>query len=202
VISGIILAAGESKRMGRPKQLLSFGSSTILEHVVENLLRSKIDELILVLGHESGPIKARFEGAPLRVVLNPEYRQGMSTSICCGIKEANPESRALLIALGDQPLVRSEVVDQLVSAYEEGGSGIVLPSFGGLPGHPVIFDLKYRDALLALTGDKGGKSIVEAHPEDVRQVEVETASVVYDIDKWEDYQEQLEKYLSSRGQTC
>ena len=202
MISGIILAAGESKRMGRPKQLLSFGSSTILEHVVENLLRSRIGELILVLGHESGAIKARFEGAPLKLIVNPDYRQGMSTSISCGIKEVSPDTRAFLIALGDQPLVRSEVVDQLVSAFEEGGSGIILPSFGGLAGHPVIFDLKYRDALLSLTGDKGGKSIVAAHPEDVRQVEVETASVVYDIDKWEDYQEQLEKYLSSRGQSC
>lgn len=182
--------------------MLSFGSSTILEHVVENLLRSRIGELILVLGHESGPIKARFEGAPVKMALNPHYKEGMSTSITCGIMEASPESDAFLIALGDQPLVRSEVVDRLVSAYEDSGKGIVVPSFGGLTGHPVIFDLKYRDALLSLTGDKGGKTIIAAHPEDVQQVEVETASVVYDIDKWEDYQEQLEHYLSSREQYC
>lgn len=202
MITGIVLAAGESKRMGRPKQLLSFGGSTILEHVVQNLLRSRIDEVILVLGHESGPIKARFEGAPIRMAVNPEYREGMSTSITCGIREASADSGAFLIALGDQPLVRSEVVDQLVSAYESSGKGIVVPTHGGLAGHPVIFELKYRDALLSLTGDKGGKSIVEAHPEDVQHVEVETASVVYDIDKWEDYQEQLERYLSSREQYC
>ncbi|MDP2660497.1 MAG: nucleotidyltransferase family protein [Dehalococcoidia bacterium] len=202
MITGIILAAGESKRMGKPKQLLSFGSSTILEHVVENLLRSRIGELILVLGHQSGPIEARLEGVPVKKTINPDYREGMSTSIRAGIEAASTESRAFLIALGDQPLVRSEVVDQLVAAYEESGKGIVLPSFGGLSGHPVIFDLKYRDALLSLSGDKGGKSIVAAYPEDVLEVKVETASVVYDIDKWEDYQEQLEQYLSSREQTC
>lgn len=188
--------------MGRTKQLLSFGSSTILEHVVKNLLRTRIGEVILVLGHESGPIKARFEGSPIRVALNTNYREGLSTSIICGIRAADPQSKAFLIALGDQPLIRSEVVDLLVSAYEEGGKGIVLPAFGGLPGHPVIFDLKYREELLSLTGDKGGKAIIAAHPEDVLQVEADTASVVYDIDSWEDYQQQLEQYLSSREQVC
>lgn len=202
MISGIVLAAGESKRMGRTKQLLSFGTSTILEHVVDNLLRSKVGEVVVVLGHESGRIKARFEGAPIKLALNPDYQQGMSTSITCGIMAISPESRACLIALGDQPLIRSEVVDRLISAYEEGGKGIIVPVYGDMAGHPVIFDMKYREALLSLTGDTGGKTVISAHPEDVRQVEVETASVIYDIDKWEDYQKQLEQYLASREQVC
>lgn len=202
MISGIVLAAGESKRMGRPKQLLSFGSSTILEHVVENLLRSRVGELILVLGHQSGPIMARFEGSAVKIAINPAYQEGMSTSIGCGIRAASTESRAYLVALGDQPLVRSEVVDRLIAEYEDQGKGIVLPAFGGLPGHPVIFDQKYRDELLSLSGDKGAKSIVAGHSQDVHQVEVDTASVVYDIDKWEDYQEQLQHFLSSREQIC
>lgn len=202
MISGIVLAAGESRRMGRTKQLLGFGNSTILEHVVDNLLRSRIGELILVLGHESGRIRARFEGAPIKVALNPDYQKGMSTSVACGLLAASPQSRAFIIALGDQPLIRSEVVDRLISGYEKSGKGIILPVFGGLAGHPVIFDLKYREALLSLTGDTGGKVIVEAHPEDVLRVEVDTASVVYDIDEWEDYQQQLEQYLASREQVC
>lgn len=203
MISGIVLAAGESKRMGRTKQLLSFGSSTILEHVVENLLRCKLGELILVLGHESGPIQARFEGAAIRIVINPDYREGMSTSIGCGVRAARHDSEAFLVALGDQPLIKSEVVNRLVEAFETTpGKGIVVPAYGGLVGHPVIFDAKYRNDLLSLVGDKGGKSIVAANPFDILQVEVDTSSVVYDIDKWEDYQQQLESYLSSREQSC
>lgn len=188
--------------MGKTKQLLSFGDSTILEHVVENLLRSKIGELVLVLGHDSGRIKARFEGASIKLTLNPDYQQGISTSIICGVRAANPQSQAYLIALGDQPLIKSEVVDQLIAAYKSSGKGIIVPAFSGMAGHPVIFDLKYREDLLSLTGDRGGKSIVTAHPEDVFQVEVDTASVIYDIDKWEDYQQQLEHYLSSKEQVC
>lgn len=202
MITGIVLAAGESKRMGRTKQLLSFGSSTILEHVVDSLLRSKIEELVLVLGHESGRIKARFEGAPVKVALNPDYKQGMSTSIICGIRAASVESQACLIALGDQPLIRSEVVNSLVSAYNERGKGIVVPVYEGMAGHPVIFDLKYRDQLLSLTGDNGGKTVVNAFPDDVYQVNVDTASVIYDIDRWEDYQQQLERFLASKEEVC
>ena len=202
MISGIVLAAGESKRMGRTKQLLAFGSSTILEHVVESLLRSKIGELILVLGHESGPIKARFEGVPIKMTLNPDYRQGMSTSIKSGVLSARPDSQACLIALGDQPLIRTEVVDRLISAYKESGKGIAVPVFEGLAGHPVIFDRKYREDLLALTGDKGGRAIIDAYPDDVLQVEVDSSSVIYDIDKWEDYQQHLQQYLESRERVC
>lgn len=202
MISGIVLAAGESKRMGRTKQLLSFGSSTILEHVVDNLLRSKVGEVILVLGHESGRIKARFEGSPIKLAVNADYQQGMSTSIRCGILAASPESEACLIALGDQPLIRSEVVDRLISTYQECGKGIIVPVYGEMAGHPVIFDMKYREELLALTGDKGGKAIVTAFPDDVAQVEVDTASVIYDVDKWEDYQQVLEQYLASKEQVC
>ena len=202
MISGIVLAAGESKRMGKTKQLLSFGSSTILEHVVDNLLRSKVGEVVLVLGHESGRIKARFEGAPIKLAINPDYQQGMSSSVKCGILAASPESQACVIALGDQPLVRSEVVNRLIFTYKESGKGIIVPVYGDMAGHPVIFDMKYREALLSLTGDKGGKSIVTAFPDDVQQVQVDTASVIYDIDKWEDYQQQLEQYLASREQIC
>lgn len=202
MISAIVLAAGESKRMGRTKQLLSFGSSTILEHVVKSLLRPQIGEVILVLGHEWGHIKAHFEGVPIKVALNPDYQQGLSTSIACGVRNASPQSRAYLIVLGDQPLVPSYVVDHLISGYKGAGKGIVVPSFEGMAGHPVIFDLKYREALLCLAGDTGGKAIIAAHAEDVLRVEVDTSSVIYDIDSWEDYQQQLEQYLSSREQVC
>jgi molybdenum cofactor cytidylyltransferase len=202
MISGIVLAAGESKRMAKPKQLLSFGDATILEHVVENLLRSKVGEVVLVLGHESGAIRARFEGAPIKIALNPRYREGMSTSIICGLGVASPDSRAFLIALGDQPLIRTETVNRLIAAYENGGKGIVQPIFHGMAGHPVIFDRKYREEIEALRGDVGGREILKAHPDDVLQVEVDTSSVIYDIDEWEDYQKQLEEFIDSQEQVC
>lgn len=199
MISGIVLAAGESKRMGKPKQLLSFGGATILEHVVDNLRQCRIGEIIIVLGHEWQRIAARFDNRPVRMVINPDYRMGMGTSLAQGILSADEKAQAFLVALGDQPLVRVDIVNALIDAYQRGGKGIAIPSFEGLPGHPVIFDKKYRQDLLRLQGDVGGKDVVKSHPEDVLHIEVDSASVIYDIDDWDDYQKQLEEYTASMG---
>jgi len=177
--------------MGKPKQLLPVGDVILLQHVIDNLLRSHLDELILVLGHRAATIRAHFQGYPLRIVINRRYRAGMSTSIIEGVLAAGEGSDAFLIALGDQPFIAPEVVDRIIEAQGESGKGIVLPVFQGQPGHPVLFHRRYREELLKLEGDVGARGVVKAHPEDVLAVAVETPAVLYDIDRWEDYQRLL-----------
>ena len=188
MISAILLAAGESKRMGRPKLLLKWGSYTIIEKSVDTLLTSKIDELIVVLGYQARTILKKLGARKLKTVINPHYRMGMSTSIRRGLAEVSPKCEAILIALADQPSIERNLIDHLIDAYRKNPQGIVLPSYKGERGHPVILNrLRYQGEMESLTGDVGCKPILDLHPEDILEVEGESEAAVTDIDSWEEY---------------
>ena len=188
MISAILLAAGESKRMGQPKQLLPFRGSTLLGQIVENLLQSQAAETIVVLGSQAEKIIPQIAGEPVRIVVNQEFEQGMSSSIKCGLSHISEAADGVMIVLGDQPLIEKETIDLLIERHRQSERGIILPVYNGIRGHPVIFTMKYKDELLRLTGDIGGKQIVERHPSDVLEVEVDSESVVTSIDAESDYQ--------------
>jgi len=188
MISAILLAAGESKRMGQPKQLLPFRGSTLLGQIVENLLQSQAAETIVVLGSQAEKIIPQIAGEPVRIVVNPDFEQGMSSSIKCGLSHISEAADGVMIVLGDQPLIEKETIDLLIERHRQSERGIILPVYNGIRGHPVIFTMKYKDELLRLTGDIGGKQIVERHPSDVLEVEVDSESVVTSIDAESDYQ--------------
>jgi molybdenum cofactor cytidylyltransferase len=188
MISAILLAAGESKRMGRPKLLLKWGRSTVIEKSVDTLLASKIDELIVVLGHQARAILRRLGARRLKAVVNPHYRMGMSTSIRRGLGQVSSGSEAILIALADQPLIERDLIDHLIDTYGRNPQGIVLPSYKGRRGHPVLLNsLRYRAEMENLMGDVGCRPILERHPEDILEVPVDSEGVVADIDSWEQY---------------
>lgn len=191
MISAIVLAAGQSKRMGRPKLLLPWEKGTILEQVVDSILASGVGEVVVVLGDRAPELKARLAASPVHMVLNPDYKEGIGSSIRCGVKVAREDARGLMIVLGDQPLITSAVVGQLLEAFKKGGRGIVLPAYRGVRGHPVILQARYRAELMALAGDVGARGVVAAHPDDVLEVEVSSAAVVQDIDNEQDYERQL-----------
>jgi molybdenum cofactor cytidylyltransferase len=186
-VSAILLGAGESKRMGTNKLTLPWGKETVFKHCVDTLLRSDIDEVIVVLSRKTVAMKGVLESAGAKVVLNPFYRSGMSTSIRRGIRAVDPASEGILIALGDQPFLRSATINALVRAFAMRDRPIIVPSFRGQRGHPVIFHKKYANELLRLKGDVGAKSIVERHPGDLRSVRVRSEGVVRDIDTRDDY---------------
>ena len=175
--------------MGRAKQLLPFGDSTILEQVVGNTLKSEVDEIIVVLGYQAESIAPRIADKPISVAVNPDYQEGISSSIRCGLNHASKAAKAFMILLGDQPLTGSEIIDKLVAEFARSGCGIVVPAYMGRRGHPVIFSARYRAELSGLRGDIGAKGIIEAHPEDVLEVEIGSASVVADIDTESDYRQ-------------
>ena len=191
MLSAILLAAGESKRMGEPKQLMPLGKHTLLEQAIDNLLNSSVDETIVVVGHKAEEITKAIATRPVKIMLNHNYRQGMSTSIIAGLILIDPKSQAVILALGDQPLVASQTINQLIDAFNSHNKGIAVPTYQGRRGHPIIFDIKYKAELFKLKGDIGGREIIRNHSKDVLKVAVDSESVVSDIDTQEDYQSKL-----------
>jgi len=187
MISAILLAAGESNRMGQPKQLMPFGQSTIVERTIDNLLNSAVSETIVVLGYKDEEIRKTIAGKPIKIAMNPDYQQGMSTSIIAGLKQVDKRARAVLIALGDQPFVNSQTITSLVEAFIANNRGILIPVYQGRRGNPVIFAIEYKGELLNLKGDVGGREIIKLHPDDVLEVAVDCEGVLLDIDTMENY---------------
>ena len=186
-ISAILLGAGESKRMGVDKLSLPWGRKTMLEHCFETLLKSDVRELVVVLSMRNKGVKNLFQGPKARIVINPLSRMGMGASIRRGLQEIHRHCHGILIALGDQPFLKTRTINALIRAFDQGKGGIIVPSFRGRRGHPVIFHRRFKEELLNLKGDVGGRSIIESHPEDVRVVPVKSTAVVKDVDTWSAY---------------
>ena len=186
-ISAILLAAGESKRMGQSKQLMPFGETTILEQAVDNLINSTVSETIVVLGHRAEEVMNVITSKPVKIVINPDYQQGMSTSIIAGLDLVDSGTRAVMIALGDQPFVDSQTINSIIEAFVVSDKGIAIPVYQGRRGHPVIFAIRYKGELLRLKGDIGGREIIDQHPDDVLEVAVSCKGVCVDIDTVDSY---------------
>ena len=124
----------------------------------------------------------RLSGKPIKVVVNPLYRKGMSTSIAAGLKFVDSQSQAVMLTLGDQPYVDSPTINRLIDAFSSDKKGIVIPTHQGQRGHPLIFARKYQAQLYDLSGDIGGREIIKQHPEDVLEVPVDCEGIVIDID--------------------
>ncbi len=199
-ISAVLLAAGKSKRMGRPKLLLPFGGSTILERTVDNISSSLVDEVIVVLGAGARDLEKVIASRPVKLVFNPDYRRGMSTSLTCGLKMVNRRAQKVMVALADQPLVDKETYNRLIEESLSSEKGIVIPVFQSRRGNPIIFSIGYRQELLGLTGDVGGREIVSRHPDDVLEVALESEGVVVNINTMDEYYCRRESVSQQGGQ--
>ena len=188
MISAILLAAGQSKRMGELKQLMPFGQSTIVEQAVDNLLGSAVVEVIVVVGYKAEDVIKAIAAKPIRMVINPDYEQGMSTSIIAGLNLVHGGVQGVMLAMGDQPLVDSQTINGLIDEFCNHDKGIAVPTYQGRRGHPIIFAIKYKEQLLKLGGDVGGRQIIKDNPGDVLDVAVDSESVVADFDTTDDYQ--------------
>ena len=198
-ISGILLAAGESCRMGEPKLSLPWGKGTLIESVVDNFLESTIFELIVVVGANRDPMKKVLASRPLHIVENSYYREGMSTSIRQGVEAASSQAEGYLIGLGDQPLITTGIINSLIAFFAEGKAGIAVCANEGKNGHPVVFARKFRQALCVLTGDRGGRELMKQYAAEVKQVEVGSKAIFKDIDTPEDYQKLTRHSIANQG---
>ncbi|HKF57318.1 MAG TPA: nucleotidyltransferase family protein [Blastocatellia bacterium] len=191
MISAIVPAAGMSTRMGsQNKLLLPINGKTLIERTVDTLIGSNIDETIVVVGHQGELVKAALTGKDIVIVENPNYKEGMASSIRAGVAAATPGAGALLICLADQPLLEPADLNRITSAMVDAkacGKSIVVPFFKGQRGNPVILDAIYRNAMIDVVGDIGCKKIIKQHPDEVYAVEMETDHVVRDIDTIEEY---------------
>ena len=171
-ISGLILGAGSSQRLGQPKQLLPFGGTTLLGWVVVQAKRAAgLDELVVVLGRASDQIRQQIEFGTAKVVDNPVFGEGCASSYRVGIGALDPKSEAIIIILGDQPGIKPNVIDRVAEEWRQGESQIALCSYRGRKGHPMIFARPLFDQLLALHGDKAAWKLVDAYPDLVQEIE-------------------------------
>jgi molybdenum cofactor cytidylyltransferase len=193
MICALILAAGESRRMGAPKLLLPFGDKAIIEHIMDNILDSKADKILVVLGSHREEIRSKIASRPVLTVVNTRYQEGMLSSIQAGFEALPRGTTAALVCLGDQPLIPSSVIDSLVKVYIQTKKGIVLPVYKKSRGHPILIDMKYRQDVKNLSSTVGLRALVHNYPLDVQEVEVDTPHILKDIDYPEDYQNELEK---------
>lgn len=207
--AAIILAAGSSSRMsnGHHKLLLPLGSRPVLLHVIETALASQARPIILVLGHQAVQIRSlvatSFKDQDLFIRENPNYQEGMSTSLRVGlhalmaIKENMSQTshvpermvNSTVILLGDQPLLTASIIDTLIATRRTTSKSIIVPLYNGKRGNPVLFDARFFSELMEVTGDEGGRSVIMRHPQDVATIEQDEATASYDIDTWEAYQQ-------------
>jgi molybdenum cofactor cytidylyltransferase len=170
-ISGLILGAGASQRLGPPKQLLPFRGTTMLGWVVDQAQRAAgLDEIVVVLGRAADQVRERVDFGAARVVENPVFTDGCASSYRAGLAALNPESEAIVIILGDQPGIAPEIIDRLASEWRRNEPPIALCSYQGRKGHPMIFARSMFDQLQGLHGDKAAWKLVDANSASVQEV--------------------------------
>jgi len=183
----IILAAGSSRRMGTQKLVLPMGTSTMIETVVDNVLKSNINQVLVVLGPDQNKIRDVLIGKPVEFCHNLNHDQGMLSSVICGFRALPENAETALIYLGDQPNITPEVTNTIIEAYDEELMGIVIPVFNNRRGHPLLVDMKYRRDVEKLDLEQGLRSLRHKFPDDVLEVEVDEPGILVDIDTKEDY---------------
>jgi molybdenum cofactor cytidylyltransferase len=186
-ITAIILAAGESRRMGQPKMLLPWGDSTVLQTVLAAFRSAGIEDLVVITGGIHEQIEALI-GRSARTIVNPDFAAGeMLSSIQAGLQNLGKEVPAALIGLGDQPQVRAQTVGKLIRAYEETGCNLAVPSFQQHRGHPWLVGRLYWEAILRMQPGETMRDFFRGHAQQIHYIEAEDASVLADLDTPEDY---------------
>jgi molybdenum cofactor cytidylyltransferase len=199
-VAAIILAAGSSSRMseGQHKLLLPLGDRPVLAHSVEAALNSQATPILLILGYQAKEIKAAISGytqnRQLIILHNPNYQQGMSTSLCLGISYLSAQKTSLniagsLVLLGDQPFISTAIIDTLIASTQTSQKRIIAPCYHGKRGNPIFLAASLFDELAAVIGDEGGRSVLARHPEEIETVEVGDAMANHDVDTREAYQQ-------------
>jgi molybdenum cofactor cytidylyltransferase len=201
MVSAVVLAAGESKRMGEKKELLPIAGEPMIRTVVEKLLTSRsLDEVIVVLGDRADDVGRALAGVSderLELIGNQRFREGMGTSLAQGVRACSWGTDAIVVALGDAPFFSVEQVDALIEAHA-GGAAIAVPVNAGRRGHPVLLDGAYRGELEELSGDAGARDTLEREAASVVEVAVADDAFLVDIDDRDDYEAVKEGLVPDR----
>jgi CTP:molybdopterin cytidylyltransferase MocA len=193
-VVGVVLAAGESRRMGRLKALLPFGEGTVIEQVLRPLLQAELAGVAVVLGYRANDIAAVIRALPVQLLYNPDYQQGMTTSVQVALRHITPIPDAYLLALVDQPHIGLGPIQQLLAALARTNKGVIIPTFHGKRGHPIVLASRYRQEVLALGPQQGLNLVTRGHPDDTLEVPMESDEILRDMDYQADYEAELQRW--------
>lgn len=185
----LILAAGEASRMGKAKMLLPYKETTILTHLIDEVLSGEPTSVQLVTGHYDDLIRAEVKTNKVAIVLNPHYQLGMSSSIQVGLTallNECPDLDFLIIVVSDQPFLNRTILQNLIIKHQQTQKGIIASHYNGVQGTPVLLSSAYFNHLYKLTGDKGARVILQQFPDDIETIAFESGEL--DIDTMEDYE--------------
>lgn len=190
----IVLAAGQSRRMGQSKQLLTWGDTTVLGQTLRQLKQSKVDDVLVITGHTADQVTHIAHSFSYPTVYNSLYATGeMLSSLQIGIQQLDGSCQAILVALADQPLISSNVYNQILASYRQGKGQIIAPTYQQQRGNPVLFSRKYFAELLALPAGSAPRTLLRKYASELYLLEVDSEAILLDIDRPGDY-ERLKPY--------
>lgn len=186
-IWAVILAAGESKRMGSPKMILPFKGSTMLERVISNIRASQVDKIMVVLGSDREKIQPLAEKSSVGHCYNENFTDGMFSSVKCGLRGLPEDFKAVMIFPGDQPLISTETINIIINAYDNSEKEILIPVYKGRRGHPLMFGKMYREEIDRMDPVQGLRALALNHPDDVLEIQTGDPGILKDFDTYDEY---------------
>ena len=192
-IAAVVLSAGESSRMGRPKALLPIEGETFIGRIVGSLKRTQVGKILVVLGHNAGPLAAAIRALPVEILINPNYQLGQLSSLQVAVLTLlpDPDCDGMLVHLVDHPYIDASLVDRMIRQFYESKKNIVVPRCRGKRGHPVLFSRRLFSELLDAPMDQGAKAVVNAHGDATLEIETDDEGIAVDIDTPELYRQHV-----------
>jgi molybdenum cofactor cytidylyltransferase len=195
MIPAVVLSAGESSRMGRPKALLPIDGQTFIERIVAALKQAKLGRIIVILGHNARELEAKIAHLPVETLINADYKRGQLSSLQLAVRhlQVDVDCNGILVHLVDHPYLDPSLVEEMIRRFDETKSKIVVPKFHGKRGHPVIFSRALFPELLSAPMDQGAKTVVNAHRAETLEIDTEKEGIAVDIDTPELYEQHVRR---------
>ena len=188
------------RRFGRNKLLLTLGNKRIIEHVIDNVKSSKIKDIYLVYGNDQGEFEEIGQSKGIKLIHNRDYHLGQSSSVKKGIELIGDRYRGAMFLLGDQPFISSKTINLLLENFISNQKGIIVPSYQGKRGNPVIFSRDFFSAIKEIEGDRGARDIIKAHQDRTIYIPIKDKRENFDIDSEKDYHRALQIIKDYRGE--
>jgi len=195
MIVAVVLSAGESSRMGRPKALLPIDGQTFIERIVAALKQTKVGKIIVILGHNARELQSKISHLPVEILINTDYKLGQLSSLQLAVRNLQPDldCDGMLVHLVDHPYLAPALVEEMIRRFYETKKRIIVPKFQGKRGHPVIFSNALFDEILSAPMEEGAKAVVNAHRAETLEIETEEEGIAVDIDTPELYQQHVRR---------
>lgn len=190
-VAAVVLAAGLSRRMGRPKMILPWGKTTVIGRVVQALVEAGLTQIVVVTGGAKNEVEHALAGLPVQMAFNPQYaNEAMVVSLQVGLRSLSQDTQAALVVLGDQPQIEMRVVQSILNAFQARGACMVVPSYQMRRGHPWLVARSLWPAVFALQAPATLRTLFSAYQQQIEYLPVDTDSILQDLDYPQDYERQ------------